>query len=434
VSDEALRLLHFADLHLGVESGGRDDPATGLNQRIVDVCARLDEVCETVERDGVHVVLFAGDAFKHQHPTPTLQALFATRIRRMARAGAAVFLLVGNHDLPKSAGLVHPFSIYDALEVEGVVIGDKAVLYRVALNPSAPVPEIQIAALPHFSKQQVLSRLGDDDRSPDELIDDEVRRTVQGLGSSVDSALPSVFAGHCHVNQADLGGTQDFFGVSDVEVSLSTLTSGQPFPYYALGHVHKRQILAREPFVAYSGSLERVDFGEGARIDVRSDGRTETKEAEPKGFYRLDLVPGATGWVPADEPEFRPVSARNFITIRTFELDRTDPLGDLTRRVEGLRDEATMGGAFVRIMATLESTDRVRVPLNAVRDLLPEAYDVRLSLESPERAGVRDPRFATRMSEVEALSSYVERREDWGDERAEILALGRALIAEFADR
>ncbi len=429
-----LRILHFADLHLGVESGGRTDPATGLNQRVVDVCTRLDEVCEAVERDGVHLVLFAGDAFKHQHPSPTLQSLFASRIRRMARAGASVFLLVGNHDLPKMAGLQHPFSIYEALEVEGVVIGERAAVYRVPLQSDAPAREIQVAALPHFSKQQVLARMVESDRDPDKQIDDALAQTVQQLGSDVDAGLPSVFTGHCHVNQAELGGTQDFFGVSDVEVLLSTLVSGKLFPYYALGHVHKRQVLSREPFVAYSGSLERVDFGEGSRVDVSSAGRVETKEAEPKGFYRVDLVRVGDTWTLSGEPEFRPVSSRAFVTIRTPDLDHADPMGDLTTRIERASTEADITGAFVRVMATLDASDRPRVTANAVRDLLRDAYDVRLSLDSPERAGVRDPRFAKRMSEVEALESYVDSREDWGEDRKEILELGRALIAEVIER
>lgn len=31
-----IKLLHFADLHLGVENYGRVDPATGLSTRLMD--------------------------------------------------------------------------------------------------------------------------------------------------------------------------------------------------------------------------------------------------------------------------------------------------------------------------------------------------------------------------------------------------------------
>lgn len=429
MAEGLLRLLHFADLHLGVESGGRTDPATGLNQRVVDVCARLDEVCATVERDRVHLVLFAGDAFKNQHPSPTLQALFAERIRRMARAGASVVLLVGNHDLPKMKNHKHPFSIYDALEVDGVVTAERSALHHVPTGAGT----VQVATLPHFSKQQVLARVADEDGDAGELIERELSRHVRALGDEVDTTAPSVFVGHCHVNQAKVEGGQKMFDYSDVEVSLSTLTSGQPFAYYALGHIHESQVLAREPFVAYSGSLERVDYGEGSRVTVSRNGDVVTKPSAPKGFYRFDLVRDGRRFVLDTEPEFRAVHAREFVTARTPDLDHDDPLADLAQRISRLRERQSTADAFVHVVATLDRSDRARLPVAAVRELLADAYDVRLSLDSPDHVERRDPRFAERLSELEALERYVEAREDWSEDRTELLALGRELIREVAE-
>ncbi len=426
MADETLRLLHFADLHLGVQSGGRIDPATGLNQRIVDICDRFDELCAVAEAESVDAVLFAGDAFNNQHPNPTLQSLFAARIRRLARGGTAVFLLIGNHDLPKMASLAHPFSIYEALEVEGVVVGDRAHVYRLPLRTGRV---LQVAALPHFSRQQVLARHGDDVD-----VADQVARTVQNLGSEIDPALPSVFVGHCHVNQADVGDAQSLFGVSDVELPLSSLTSAQPFPYFALGHVHKRQVLADDPFVAYPGSLERIDHGEGERIDVSTDGIVAVREADPKGFYRFDLI-RRDRWELGAPPEFRTVRARRFITIRVGTLEQNDPAADVARRVEALRDQhIDFDGAFVRIAGSIPAADRARVVNASAQALIPEAYDVRVALETVDGGLVRDPRFADPMSEIEALDRYLETRDDWADERDELRRLGRELMTEALDR
>ena len=230
-----------------------------------------------------------------------------------------------------------------------------------------------------------------------------------------------MFAGHCHVNQADVGDAHTLFGVSDLEVSLSTLTSGQPFPYYALGHVHRRQVLKTDPFVAYSGSLERVDFGEGERLDVSKDGKVTTRDAEQKGFFRFDLVPDGTSWRLGAEPEFRPVAARRFVTIRMGELDTDDPVADLERRLTATRRESgELTDAIVRVGASLGAPDRARVTIATARALVPEAYDVRLALETHEGPIVRDPRFATRMTEVEALESYIETKEDWAEDRDEL--------------
>jgi DNA repair protein SbcD/Mre11 len=426
VADDVLRLLHVADLHLGVQSGGRIDPATGLNRRIVDVCERFDELCARACDDGVHAVLFAGDAFNNQHPNPTLQSLFASRVRRLAKAGTAVFLLIGNHDLPRMASLAHPFSIYEALEVDGVVVGDRARVYRLPLR-DAPAPELQVAALPHFSKHQVLARFGENVD-----IDEAIANTIRGLGEGIDPSLPAVFVGHCHVNQADLGEGPPLFGVSDVEVSLSTLTSGQPFGYFALGHIHKRQVLHEEPFVAYPGSLERMDFGEGERVDVASDGTVARRAAEPKGFYRFDLAPG--DWTLAGEPTFVEVAARRYVTLRLGDLDAERPSDDIAARVTHARSsDVRFDDAFVRVTGSVETSDRARVSSAAVRDAIPEAYDVVLALESRSATLVRDPRFAQRMSETQALDRYIETRADWADDAEELRRLGRQLIDEVLE-
>jgi DNA repair protein SbcD/Mre11 len=433
VSD--LKILHFADLHLGVESGGRLHPGTGLNQRVVDVCDRLDELCRTVEEEGVHAVLFAGDAFKNQHPTPTLQSLFAARIRRLRRAGAAVFLLIGNHDLPRMGGLAHPFSIYEALEVEGVAIGDRAKVYRLPLSERAPARELQVAALPHFSLHNALALADGDVEDQKHWVQDLVAAAVLKLGSDIDPTGPAVFVGHCHVNQARIGESQNMFGISDIEIVLSTLTSGRAFPYYALGHIHAKQVLSEDPFVAYSGSLERVDFSEGERVDVSATGSVRRKEAEPKGFYVTRLATDDNRWHLTEPPEFRAVDARGFVTLRLGELTGDDPLEEVHRRIVAARAAGVeLSDSFVRIVATIDAADRPRLPASAIRGLIQEAYAVRVALETSDPPTTRDPRFAKQMSEIEALDRYLETRNDWAPEKDELARVGRELIAELDSR
>ncbi len=423
---DPLKLLHFADLHLGVQGGGRLDPATGRPQRIADVCDRFDELCATAEAQGVHAVLFAGDAFNNQHPNPTLQSLFASRVKRLARTGAGVFLLIGNHDLPRTAVFSHPFSIYEALEVEGVMVGDRAQVYRLPLPEGAPARHLQVAALPHFSKQQALAGFGDDLD-----IDAAIEKRIKRLGDEIDQTLPCVFVGHCHVNQAEVGSTNALFGVSDIEVLLSTLTSGQPFPYYALGHLHKHQILSDEPSVAYAGSLERIDFGEGELVDAPSDGSIRRCEAEPKGFIRFDLNQMGGAWSLAGVPRFLPVRARAFVTLRLGDLDPNDPHADLGKRVGHARNAGvTFDDAMVRIRASLPASDRPRLTYAIAADAIPEAYDIKLSLDAVDAALVRDPRFAEAMTEKEAFDRYLETRADWADDADGLRKLAHDLISE----
>ena len=45
-----MRILHFSDLHIGVENYGRTDPNTGLSTRLTDFLEALDELVEFAHR------------------------------------------------------------------------------------------------------------------------------------------------------------------------------------------------------------------------------------------------------------------------------------------------------------------------------------------------------------------------------------------------
>ena len=75
-----MRILHFSDLHIGVENYGRPDPATGLSTRLGDFLAALDEVVDCALNERVDLVLLAGDAYKGRDPSQTHQREFAPHL------------------------------------------------------------------------------------------------------------------------------------------------------------------------------------------------------------------------------------------------------------------------------------------------------------------------------------------------------------------
>ena len=85
---EPIRVLHFADLHVGMENYGKTDPGTGISSRVMDFLRRLNDICEYAEQNEADLIIFAGDAFKSSSPNPTLQREFARWLRRRAEIGA----------------------------------------------------------------------------------------------------------------------------------------------------------------------------------------------------------------------------------------------------------------------------------------------------------------------------------------------------------
>ena len=149
-----MRILHFSDLHIGVENYGRTDPETGLSTRLGDFLASLDQVVEFALAENVDLVLLAGDAYKGRDPSQTQQREFAKRLARLSEANIPTFLLVGNHDLPNAVGRATAVEIFHTLRVPNVHVGSSLQNYTIATR-SGP---LQILAVPWPRRSGMLSR------------------------------------------------------------------------------------------------------------------------------------------------------------------------------------------------------------------------------------------------------------------------------------
>jgi len=399
-----IRLLHFADLHLGVETYGRTDPQTGLSTRLLDFTRAFDFLVDHALREGVDLVVFAGDAYKTRDPTPTQQREFARRIRRLSEAGIPVFLLVGNHDLPAAAGRASSVEIFETLQVPGVVVCRRIGLYRLETRRGP----VQIVGLPWITRSAVLAQDETRDLPPDELNQRIAAHIDQALGQLVDTldpALPTVLVGHCTVTGADYGSERSFLLGRDYEVLPSVLRR-PAFDYIALGHIHKYQILGAEPAIVYSGSLQRVDFSE---------------EDEPKGFLVVDLERGRA------RSEFVAVPARPFRTI-TVRARGENPTAEVLQAIA----RAEIGEAIVRLFIETTPEAATRLDMTAIRRALAPAHTVatiQRRIERPEGGrGPGGPGIGD--SPLQALRRYLEQRQTPPDRLETLVQYAQRLLEE----
>jgi len=133
-----MRILHFSDLHIGVENYGRVDSHTGLSTRLLDFLAALDEVVEYALAQKVDLVLLAGDAYKGRDPSQTQQREFARRLARLSSAGIPTFLVVGNHDLPHAVNRATAVEIFPTLQVPNIYVGDHLQTYVIPTRAAYP--------------------------------------------------------------------------------------------------------------------------------------------------------------------------------------------------------------------------------------------------------------------------------------------------------
>ena len=400
----ALNLLHFADLHLGVENYGRIDPGTGLHSRVRDFAASLATAFDFAIEEEVDLVLFAGDMYKTCDPTPTHQREFALQLHRLQEACIPIVLIVGNHDAPVAFGKATSIDIFSDLQLAGTHVVRHPEILRVE-TANGPV---QIAGLPWPTRN--ILRTHDEYR---ELPQEETTAAIQEICAAqidefarqLDPAVPAVLAGHLAAADAVFSGSERTAIIGHDPILLTSTLANPSYDYIALGHIHKYQDLNRgqHPPVVYSGSLERIDFGE---------------EKEDKGFCLVNIEDAP------DMPrgrvttfEFVPVPARRFTTIR-LQVDEGE---DATERIVAACADIDLTNAVVRVLYDLPAGYAVPVDLQQVRQALAAAYHI---------ASIQ-PRFATvehqRRAEItedlglgEALERYIDNSADLQEHRQEL--------------
>ena len=143
-----MKILHTADIHIGVENYGKIDPETRTSTRLSDFLRSFDEIVSFAIQETVDLVIIAGDAYKSRNPSQTHQREFAKRISKLSINNIPVFILIGNHDSPNIPGPATALEIFPTLDVEKVTIGDQLSNYDISTK-SGP---IQIVSVPWIRK------------------------------------------------------------------------------------------------------------------------------------------------------------------------------------------------------------------------------------------------------------------------------------------
>jgi exonuclease SbcD len=402
-----MRILHLADLHLGTELYGHYDAATGGSSRIADFAQVLDIAVNHAVTEKVDLFLFAGDAYKTRDPSPTQQRELAQRLRRLLEADIPVFLLTGNHDMPNAVARATSLDIFGALSPAGFTVASRPGLHQITTR-SGP---LYILAIPWITRSAFFARDENKNLPPDELqaklLDRLEDAVAYHLAHMTDDTIPAVLALHGTVSGAVYSVERSAMLSHDIVIPKSVICNPR-FSYVALGHIHKYQVLERNPLTVYAGSPERIDFGE---------------EHDEKGYVVVDLDRASASH------HFVKLPARPFKTI-DVQCDGDDPTAEVVQALEG----RNLDGAIVRVRARLTPVNQGRLRDSDVRQAAQAASFVviRREVERTWRETDRGRAFSTGMTPLEALGTYLERERpnETAERREELLHAARRLIAD----
>lgn len=306
----------------------------------------LEEIVRTAKSKKVDFVIFSGDIFDDSNQTPLTRSRFADALKSMK---VPCFISFGNHDYKRKWERSIPFP-------ENAYVFPEQVANIKFMKNGVQAAIISGAS---FSTNHT-----------------SVDLTEKAFGSR-DVFSIGVF--HCNLDAAE---SDDDYAPCELKSLLS-----KNIDYWALGHIHKREIVHERPFVVYPGNTQ---------------GRNP-KESGEKGAYLVTVTDGAV----SDMTFFR----TGPILWQDLEVDITGK-EDIDQVISSL--PALEQGSIIRMKLVGSGT------VNSLARLDPEGF--RELVESKTGCKVTELRLLSKP----AINLYS--RQDTGDFLSAVINYGRRLL------
>lgn len=294
-----ITFIHTADVHFGMENYGKIDPKTGIHTRLLDFEQSFNLCIDAAIEHNVDFFLFSGDAYKTANPSPTQQKLLVKALLRLHQKQIPTIIIVGNHDNPLSFGKTNALDIFGNLPLDNFYVVAKPEIIHLKTK-NGPVSILGIP-WPTRNSLAIDSRyLYKTATEITSYISDAVSKIIAEEARHLDPTIPAVLAGHLTVSNGIFSGSEKRAIYGTDPIFLPSQLAIPPFDYVGLGHLHRYQNLnpGGYPAIVYSGSIDRIDFGE---------------RKEDKGFCLVTIEKkGVTNHT------FIPIPVRPFIQVEVM--------------------------------------------------------------------------------------------------------------------
>ena len=256
--------VHASDLHLDAPLGSLgllgEESRRALAQRAAGAWESLVDLC--LDRQASFLVL-AGDIFDEAEARVAVQLRFHEGLRRLADSGVRVFICHGNHD---------PLSD--------------------AFRPVGELPEGVVRFEPGYPQSHLVTLRESGDSVLVSGVSFGRRSESENLALRFQTLDRHPGAPHVAVLHANVGGQP---GHDPYAPCSHDDLAAAPVDYWALGHIHKREIRSLQSGVraAYCGNLQGRNF--------------KPAECEPKGALVISVAGGRLGdheFIPCDQVRF----------------------------------------------------------------------------------------------------------------------------------
>ncbi|AQY51896.1 hypothetical protein PWEIH_03031 [Listeria weihenstephanensis FSL R9-0317] len=236
-----VRFLHMADLHLDSPFLGlKHLPDTIFQQLKESTFVSLTKAVDVAIQEVVDFVIIAGDIYDEEDQSIKAQARFYREMERLNRAEIPVYLIHGNHD------------------------------YVVKYQDRLQLPENVTVFKTELEMYQFTSKRG-------------IQVHLYGFSYGERHIREAIYKDYKRLGEADfhiglLHGSEATGNVSQDVYAPFNVGDMKQMDYWALGHIHLRQVLAEDPTIYFPGNIQgrhRKEKDEkGVTLVSMSEGKT----------------------------------------------------------------------------------------------------------------------------------------------------------------
>jgi DNA repair protein SbcD/Mre11 len=253
-----MKILHTSDWHIGHKLYGND--------RTEEHQSFFKWLIKTIHSENIDVLLVCGDIFDVGYPSNMALKTYYQLLKDLIRTNLRkVIITGGNHDFVST--LEAPREILKVLNV--TVVGGATENLQdeiIEIKDDRGETGVVIAAVPFLREKDIRTPVSG------ESANERIKATRGGiikhyidLAHLVDKYkaknIPVIATGHLYMQGTRLSDSE-----RDIHLGNQAGVAASAFPatfdYYALGHIHRSQLINETPAVIYSGSPIALSFSE----------------------------------------------------------------------------------------------------------------------------------------------------------------------------
>lgn len=389
----------IGDTHFGAGYNmGKTDPATQLNNRLIDFSNTFNSIIDGFIARKVTTVVLTGDIFETRHPTASQHKIFSKCVQRAIDLGMKVLINVGNHDQQRHIDTT-TVDIYNALKVPGVEVYQDIGVHSVDDNT-------HIILMPYRDKRM----LGGDSNA--EAIA-TLKQELDNITDMLDGNI--VVVGHYMLEKGLEGIDPDMFSMNELMLPLDMFDNCD---VTIMGHIHKPDVISsgEKPTIVYSGSMEKVSFGEKDHTKI-------SLVIDPADIYNIEVIPTST--------------IRNLFELE-FDYSDQKPFkqninNQITSDIDGFADANEVKHSICKVIVKIKESDLYYIDQSIIKNHLLNKgvhFCTGVHVSSINNRQLRNQSINETLSSRKAMAAFIEGLHESNQMKKKLLKHAEQIIDE----